>query len=455
MDPGPTPRDVVFGLMRTGGASVAIKVSNGILAYVMLLVIARASSIEQYGIFAVAFSVAMSGSYISTLAQPWAVTLFWPQWMGQEKPLRARTALRLSFLVTGLGVLGAGVLLVMAGTLNLVAQMPWSFGVAAATALLTMVLACAEFSSAGLRAQGYVVLALAPRDIVWRFLICALFGGAALAGMSVDAEIIVLVVAGILGLVISPQLAMLWRSTEALTEQNLPKTDRTFLSRYSLVIWSTHTFKLIRDYAGVVIVSIYLGAEAAGAYFVADRTAFFLSFLLLAINLVSAPLISRYFHTGRKELVKLIVGLSGLVAGVTAFIGLMFFLFFGAEILSFFNAAYSGYLPILLILCFAQFIAAASGPVSALLTLSGHEMVDLALAVAFGTIGVGLQLLAGLYWGPVGVAVAAGAATILVHVIAVGFAWRILRIDTTGISLAVQFLRKLTGSVLSNWSASR
>jgi O-antigen/teichoic acid export membrane protein len=165
---GVTPRDVVRQLVQSGGISILIKVANGVLAYAMLLAIARVTTTDQYGIFAVAFSIAMSTSAIAALGQPWAVTRFWPQWTGQNEHLRARAGLKFSLILSAVGLGAAALVMLFGGVLGQIVDTPWSFNIAAATALFMLAQGWAEFSSAGLRAQGFIIIALAPRDVAWR-----------------------------------------------------------------------------------------------------------------------------------------------------------------------------------------------------------------------------------------------------------------------------------------------
>ncbi len=119
-----TPRDLVQQLIRKGGLSILIKVANAGLAYAMLLAIARVATAEQYGIFAVAFSVAVSVSFVCTVGQPQAILRFWPQWMSQNEPLKARAVLKLSMILTGVGLSTAVVLMLLGGALDLVVDVP-------------------------------------------------------------------------------------------------------------------------------------------------------------------------------------------------------------------------------------------------------------------------------------------------------------------------------------------
>ena len=113
-----TPRDLVQQLIKGGGISILIKVASAGLAYLMLLVIARVATAEQYGIFAVAFTVAVSVSLVCTVGQPQAILRFWPQWMSQNKPLKARAALKLGMILTTLGLSTAVVLMLLGGALE-------------------------------------------------------------------------------------------------------------------------------------------------------------------------------------------------------------------------------------------------------------------------------------------------------------------------------------------------
>ena len=434
-----TPRDIIGQLARGGGLSIVIKIANGILAYAMLLIVARVTTAEQYGVLAIVFSIAMSASFAAALGQPWAVNRFWPQWMVQDAPMKARAFLRLSILTTTTGMAIAFALMLLIGALGQLAGSPWSFATCAAAGLFTLALGWAEFAAAGLRAQGHIVFSLFPRDIAWRLAICGFFGLGVLSGQDYRADYVVLVMSGVLILMISPQVFILVRSSLGARGVRLSYQDRKVITRYSVVNWLATIADLAKNYAGVLIVSAYLGAESAGAYFAAERTANMLLFVLLAINLVAMPQISRYFHSGRGDLVRLIIGYCGLAAGLTALAGLLLFFLLGAKILAFFNPVYEEYLPILLILCLGQFLLAAAGPVGPLLKMSGHEQIDLVVIVATGFASVVLQALAGLYWGAMGVAIAAAAGNAATGVISVAFARRKLGMDPTMLALPLQF----------------
>ncbi|MDX1488576.1 MAG: oligosaccharide flippase family protein [Acidiferrobacterales bacterium] len=442
-----TPKDIVQQLVRGGGLSILIKVANAGLAYVMLLILARVTTAEQYGIFAVAFSVALAMCFVSIIGQQHTILRFWPQWMSQKESSKARAALKLSMILTAAGLALTAVLMVLGGALNVFEDSHWSMGVLGATALFGFAMGWSEFSAAGMRAQEYVVRAQAPRDIGWRVLVCLTFGAAAIAGMSFDAITIVLAVAVMLLVMVLPQTLVLIRSVRGTSLKHLLVEDRALFRRFTLNMWAMGALGAARNYAGVIIVSTFLGSEAAGAYFVADRTANILAFLLLAINLVAAPLISKYHYSNRLDMVRIIVGISGIVGGLSSLFGFLFFVFFGREILALFKPEYVSYLPVLLILAFGQFVRTATGPSGLVLMMAGHERLNLVLLVVIAPVSLVLQVLGGLYFGPIGVASAMSGGIICCRLASTYYAWRRVGVDSTGISFLIDSIR-LRGKIL-------
>lgn len=404
----------------------------------MLLVIARASTTEQYGTFAVAYSIGMTVALSAILGQPAVLTRYWSQWMGLANAAKARSVLRLSIRLTSAGTGIAFVLVLASGLMGPFDDFSWTFGIAAGTALFSAAFGWAEYVSAGLRARGHIALALAPRDIAWRIAVCIMIGWAIISEQVLQAESIMLMLGGALAFVVAPQI---WLLRHPLSKQNdtpLTRDDRRSLFRYSATMWLSDTFHLASAYGGVVIVSTFLGVETAGAFFVAYRTANLLAFVLLAMNLVSGPLVSRYFHSGHRDLVQKIVSFHGFSAALAALAGIILFAFVGDRILAFFNPAYSSYLSVLLILCAGQFLMAVAGPAGILLNQTGHERINLILVLTGGVVSLVAQAIAGFYWGVIGVALGVTLGPLFTNVAAAIFTWRINHINPTGLTLLVQ-----------------
>ena len=198
---------------------------------------------------------------------------------------------------------------------------------------------------------------------------------------------------------------------------------------------------LAKNFAGVIIVSGWLGAETAGGYFAAERTSNVLSFILISVTLVLSPHIARYYHEGNKNLVRILIGLVGFTAGLAALIGLIVFILIGAEVLALFNTDYSGYLPVLLLLSLGQFFAAISGPVGGLMVLAGYERITLVVVVSVSLITVVLQAIGAQFWGLLGVATATLIGFLLLSLFRIVFAAKWLGIDSTGLTLVVRYCR--------------
>jgi O-antigen/teichoic acid export membrane protein len=418
-----------------GSTAVLVKVASAGLAYMMMVLIARVTTTEQFGVFAVAFSIAISSSFISNLGQSGAILRFWPQWIGQGRPQKARLALKFSMAIAAIGLAAAGALILLAGTASFFVGLPWSFGIAGATALLAFAMGWAEVASAGLRAREFVFLALLPRDVIWRLVVCALAGTLFIFQVELEAQTIVLILAGVLSFLVIPQVYVLCRSFRGIGAARLASEDRELQLRTSVNLWLANAFNILQNHAGILIVSAVLSVDAAGAYFAAERTAGLLSLFFLAVGLVSTPRMSQYFHSGRTEFVRVIITLSGLGAGSAAAVAFCFLALLGGDVLALFEASYAASLPVLLTLSLGHLFQTTAGSMGLLLSMSGHERVLLALQVCIGVPAIGLQIVGGVFYGPLGVAIAAAGGMICLNVAAALFVWRRLGIAPAGLSL--------------------
>lgn len=150
-------RTLVAGTIRLAGLGLSLA---------FILVIARATDAEQFGVFSLLLSLATILGYGANLGQHVAILRFWPAVEDRHGKAQADRLLGICF---GLVALGAAVV-------GSALAAPALFGVADGTNLfwagaLAMMLALAEFCASALRAKGHIVFAMGPRDIVWRVLV--------------------------------------------------------------------------------------------------------------------------------------------------------------------------------------------------------------------------------------------------------------------------------------------
>ena len=123
----------------------------------------------------------------------------------------------------------------------------------------------------------------------------------------------------------------------------------------------------------IINVGLYLDARELAVYNVSLRISFLISFGILAINAISMPKTAQ-FHAGAKkeDLQKLISHVAGLqfVWSLCAVIGVILI---GKHVLEIFGPSFTIGYAALIILAIAQLLGAIVGPVSQLLSMTGHQ----------------------------------------------------------------------------------
>jgi O-antigen/teichoic acid export membrane protein len=141
----------------------------------------------------------------------------------------------------------------------------------------------------------------------------------------------------------------------------------------SFKLWISNTLEASNQYLDVLIIGALTGPTIAGAYFVTTRLANGFAMATDAIHMFSTRHIPELYY--RRQYVQL-EALLDSVAGVTLAVltgGLIVILSAGPWLLSAFNEAYLPYYGALALLSAGTAIAAAAGPSSSILMLTGHE----------------------------------------------------------------------------------
>ena len=179
----------------------------------------------------------------------------------------------------------------------------------------------------------------------------------------------------------------------------------------------------------ILVVGSFLDADAVALYGVAVKIASLLTFFLVAINTVVAPIISQYHVEGDSASLQRLMTFSARV--VTAFTLLaMFFVFFSADwILRFFGAEYISSKDTLFILCEASCFNAMTGAVSYLLSLSGFHLDVLRVLILSVLVNLFLSVVLVGMMGLIGAAIATTITTLLWNIFLL-----VISIKRTGIN---------------------
>ena len=174
---------------------------------------------------------------------------------------------------------------------------------------------------------------------------------------------------------------------------SIPVSVKDVLPRYETRMWVRNAlnlvllsgFYMINAQTDVLMLGSMIGPREAGLYHVASRLAGLVTLVLMAVNAVSSPLISRLYSQGDlKELQQLITKTARVITALSIPSALVLILF-GDWFLSLFGPEFSAGEQVLVILVLSQIVNALMGSVGFLLIMTGYER-DATIAVGVSSL---------------------------------------------------------------------
>ena len=352
----------------------------------MFAALSQAMSQLEYGRFAFAFSGALILAQVSLCGQQQLVLKLLPTYIDEDTRPIWRGAIAFSLGTVALG--SASMTLVMAVWGGLTAD-----GASILTgALLILPMAFAEYQSSVLRAQGHMMGALLPRDVLWRI------GVITVAGLSITGVIsplssvsAIALCAAILTLLLIGQSnldpATRYHSALKGRTQSQAKEWR----KLSTSFWVASVVTVAAPNLSVVAIGSVHSPLETGPFFAALKTAQLLTLVLLASNLAATPLISRAHRDGDTAEVRKICRFISGAAGAFAIVGMLALVVTGKMALSVFGSGFTVAYADLLIIGLGFAVSAICGPNGVLLQMAGEEGSFARLSLFWngvGTIGL-------------------------------------------------------------------
>lgn len=394
-------------IFKMASTALVIKVSSGVLTFLMFLVVARVLTAEQFGLFGVGFSLALFSSVVGSLGLGTLIMRLWPEYNVKGKHELAIQAMlwasRRTFFVS---LVPAGLILLVFATFDITEfkdYYDFSFGLS--IAVLTISMAISEFVSAALRAQKKLTLALAPKDVFWRLFVILVFGVAYFIGMPVDASQVLLGSAIVLLFVTVIQVSLSELKIILKGNQSVSAENKADWSGLAKPIWLGAIVFSSTMHADMMLVSFFLDAETIAAYFAALKIASVLALPILAINQLSGPMISKHFHAGDLSTLQNNLRLYLVFCTVIVLPMLFVIIVYGRELLALFNPVFVDAYYVLVALSVGYLFHCLSGPAGVFLQMTGRSTLALKtssstqimallvfpfVASSFGSLGVAL-----------------------------------------------------------------
>lgn len=417
-----TIQRLLNGSLGKSTVSLLIKIATAALTYFMYVTLSRLMGGDAYGEFAFGLSLATILAVLAGVGQQTSILRFWPEETVGGRQERALNALRSGSAITfAAGVAVTLGTIAISAIVGLGGKGPGGVIYVMAAAMLILPMALAEYNSSALRAQGSVWAALAPRDLAWRFAVCAAVYLLFLFKVQLGGAAALTLTALLLVIALGVQAAIARRLGYSLRPgvRGIPAywAERGKASRWFLFGAGLDTASVNLD---VVIVGLLVTHEAAGVYFNAFRTAGLMTLFLFASALVIAPLVARSYHGHDLVRTQSTLAASAWTGFGFSLLVLAVFVLFGDKVLALFGASYQGSYVILIILSIGLLVDAATGAARTTMMMTGHEKAYVAICGSVLAAGFLLQFAVVPVFGLVGAAIVATSARIVSQL---GIAW--------------------------------
>jgi O-antigen/teichoic acid export membrane protein len=366
-------------LLGPGLWALLIKVSGAALSYIMFVAFAHFLSPKEYGHFGVAFNLSILAATICSFGLSTGIMRFWPEYMALNNSAAAKGIVHHSLRLLGFGSLMFCAVLALTG----ITTDKLGFADAPlAIAALAIGSAFADFAASLLRAQGKVIWAMFPRDILWRV-------AAPLAAFlfiyfqkPLDARFGLYACAAVLFVIVIFQISKIRSVTNQQASATIIQSDWPKWKTTLGPLWASAILYAMIQQLDVVMVGTLANATDAASYFAAQKTASLLGLVMMAGGLVGAPLMSANFHSGKfKELQRLCNVLSIAIA-ISTLLGVLVIVIFGHQLLGIFDPSFVNAYPVLLLLAAGYTIDSLAGPNAYLMQMTGLERPYLKIMAA-------------------------------------------------------------------------
>lgn len=414
--------------------SLVSRGSSTVLSFALLFVASHVLDTNEYGLYIFLFSVGSSLGLIAVFGQQVLLV----------KHFRLATHARgetnqslLYYNALWLGIGCGGQLLAALVIWLLSDRIPYPYDHLPIALLFGAIFTLSEYMQSYFIVHARIVLALVPRENLWRLLSCAALGLLAWAGLLQTGAVAIEIVTGLLALMVGYQFVR-FVAHEGLGFLHAPTARAEVPSREwrreTLTFTANGFFSSAALYFETILIGIAIGLDVAAFYFVATRIASLLILPVLAIDTVGVPLISARFqerdHEGAQKLVSMLSAGSfalALIGGVVLFV-------IGPFVLHLFDPSFVEHFPVLVLLSIGAIAHAFFGPGTWLMMIGGGEAYLLKARSVVFVVYLGLLFVLASQFGPEGVAMAGVIELVTLHLISRRWVLRQWKVDNAATS---------------------
>lgn len=423
-------------LARGASAAFVIKVLGAGLAFALQVFLARIMGVESFGVYIYVISWITILSILGRMGFDSSALRFVPSYIAHEKwgLLRGffhrsrQMFLSASILVAF--ILASVILLFQS---NFSDELVYTF---LAGCLLLPILVALQVHGAFLQGFKKIVQSQAPLFVVRPLL---LIGG-------------VFCVFIILGQAVNPYIAMfadLFATAGALLlvyfyfmtnqPENIKSATHVYRTdewlKVSMPLLLLSGFGILLGQTDIVMLGMLRGATDSGLYAAASKTSHLVSFGLVAVNAIAAPMISQLYSQGRMDELQRMVKLAAIAIMTFSLPISLVMIVWGEWILGLFGQSFTASYYPLVILIVGQLVNSLAGSVGLLMTMTGHHKQAAYVFGASALLNIILNAVMIPSYGLLGAALATAITMSLWNVVLITYVMNKVSINSTIFSL--------------------
>ncbi len=429
-------------IARGGALSFGVRIIGLALGFASHVMLSRALGASVYGLFAV--------------AQAWALLLVTPSKFGVDQAsLRfasvylsdGKIALFWRFVrfATITTLIASAVTVAVAVGIELL--IPDFFGVPEGSAVVWMlasvpVLAMLGVYSIFLRAGRLVVASQFYEQVLRSVVLCLLLAPFLLAAIPLSGSNALLLAFLSAAIALGALLLHFYLRYRSLPVDPADPLDHPKWLQVSWPLLLMSVIQQILTQSGVIMLGWFSTPDQAGYFSAAARLSSFVTFGLVAVSVVTGPMIAAAHARGERAALSRIAHLNARIslAGAVLVIGVLALT--GELLLGIFGPSFSEAYPALLILLVGAFVNAFTGSAGYLMTMTGRQQPALVIIGVSAVISIVVGILLIPRYGVSGAAIAAALAVICTNIWMTIYVRRTLGIDATAAGRPVRLKQR-------------
>ena len=212
---------------------------------------------------------------------------------------------------------------------------------------------------------------------------------------------------------------IIWRMIISDQKRSRKYFDIKKLLQTSLPLYAVALMNMVMSMSDIVMLGLWQDSHVIGIYGVALRIAAVSSMCLVVVNTIVAPKFSILYEKGDYDALSQIARASTFLMVIIAALFLILFISIPGIVLSLFGEEFVAGKTILIILAIGQFVVLSTGPVAALLMMTGHEKFHRNTTIYCAVLNIVLNFMLIPAYGGVGAAFATAFSLSLKNILAV------------------------------------